>query len=255
MRWATAFVPVLGAALLSAAAALADPPTPATPRPAPPRRGAEVIGRVTRGGRPVAASVEVRRLFALDDDLAGSACLPVYERLLAGPDATASVAATTADKDGRYVADGLEPGVYEIVAVDPEGARGAGTCTVPVAGIRVSVDLAMPAQTFMVHCVPDRKSCLRNVRNELRNRLRTAGVAESGGPSAASFPAPFPRGAQRRGRGRSAPVCPRPPVAGRGRWPCPPGAAPASAPGSASRCRLVTPVRASSEHSGFQRMV
>ncbi len=110
----------------------------------------EILVSVVRGASAVRGPVEVRRLFALDDNMEGVVCLPLFERILAGPDAWKPVATATTGEDGRCVVGGLEPAVYEVWAADEGGAWGSTTLVLPVAGARMDARVEVPANAVML---------------------------------------------------------------------------------------------------------
>ncbi len=86
--------------------------------------GSSVLaGHVTRDGAPSAATVEVR---ARQDALAG----PV-----------APLVTAIAGSDGAYVAPGLGPGRYEVLATAVAGGSGTRWVDIPVDGIRLGLDV------------------------------------------------------------------------------------------------------------------
>ena len=105
-----------------------------------------IFGTVRRGERTTAARVEVRFLSeARPGRLAGRVTNASLGRMLEGPVPVAGARATArAEAEGRYVVDGLAPGIYPSHwALAEDGAQGSATATLLVDGARAEVNLAL----------------------------------------------------------------------------------------------------------------
>ncbi len=108
-----------------------------------------IVGRVTLGGAPVAAAVELRFERGLQASRPGEPTLTGFIKMIdqflqGGLTAGPALKSATANKDGQFQFDGLGRGHYEVRAFDDQGRLQNERVAIEVEGVNVRTDIALP---------------------------------------------------------------------------------------------------------------